>query len=129
MVSISFTLYYEDPYWTGLIEESSGGHIRIGRIVFGAEPSNPEIIEFVREKLSSIRLHEINDLDMLANARRVPKPDKWRSGTKRSLSIYKAVLCDEKATRKAADRRTIEIYKEEEFQRKQMKKKQKKQGH
>jgi len=112
-----------------LIEESSDGHIRIGRIVFGAEPSNPEIIEFIREKLSSVHLHEINDPDMLAKARRVPKPEKWRNGTKRSLSIYKAVLCDEKAARKAADRRTIEMYKEEEFQRKQMKKKQKRQGH
>ena len=129
MVSISFTLYYEDPHWTGLIEESSDGHIRIGRIVFGAEPSNPEVIEFVRQKLSSVHLHEINDPDMLASARRVPKIDKWPSGTKRSLSIYKAVLCDERATRKVADRRTIEIYKEVAFQRKQMKKKQKRKGH
>ena len=129
MVSISFTLFYEDPYWTGLIEEGSGGHIRIGRIVFGAEPSNPEIIEFVREKLSSVHLHEINDPEMLTKARRVPKPHKGQSETKRSLSIYKAILCDEKVTRKTADRRMTEIHKEDEFQRKQMKKKQKRQGH
>jgi Protein of unknown function (DUF2992) len=39
MASIQFTVFFEDPFWVGLIEESSNGELRIGRVVFGAERS------------------------------------------------------------------------------------------
>jgi len=73
MVHVSFTICFEDPYWIGLIEECSDAKTRIGKMVFGAEPSNPEITNFVRHEMNSIPLHEVSDSDAKAVARKLLK--------------------------------------------------------
>jgi hypothetical protein len=129
MVVISFTVCFEDPYWIGLIEQSSNGHIGIGKIVFGAEPSNAEIVEFVLKKLSSVPLHEVAEVDFLGRPQRSVKSIRNNNRTKRSLEVYKSALCAAKIERKVADRETVKRDAAEKFQRNQLKKKQKRQGH
>jgi hypothetical protein len=129
MVHISFTICFEEPYWIGLIEESSDAKTRIGKMVFCAEPSNPEITNFVRHEMNSIALHEVSDSDAKAVVRKLLKDKETQNGTKRSLEIYKAALCIEKVERRSANRRQDETDKREEFERKELKRKQKKKGH
>ena len=54
-VSSALTVYHDGQFWVGLAEHVEDGRYGVARIVFGAEPSNEEILQFVAgrwEKLS-----------------------------------------------------------------------------
>lgn len=54
-VSSTLTVYHDGQFWVGLAEHVGGGRYGVARIVFGAEPSDEEILRFVTsewEKLS-----------------------------------------------------------------------------
>ena len=54
-VSSTLTVYHDGQFWIGLAEHVEGGRYGAARIVFGAEPSDEEILQFVVgrwEKLS-----------------------------------------------------------------------------
>ena len=54
-VSSTLTVYHDGQFWVGLAEHVEGGRYGVTRIVFGAEPSDEEILQFVVgkwEKLS-----------------------------------------------------------------------------
>ena len=54
-VSSALTVYHDGQFWVGLAEHVEGGRYGAARIVFGAEPSDEEILRFVTsewEKLS-----------------------------------------------------------------------------
>ena len=54
-VSSTLTVYHDGQFWVGLAEHVEGGRYDVARIVFGAEPSDEEILRFVAsewEKLS-----------------------------------------------------------------------------
>ena len=54
-VSSTLTVYHDGQFWVGLAEHVEGGKYGVARIVFGAEPSDEEILRFVTsewEKLS-----------------------------------------------------------------------------
>ena len=54
-VSSALTVYHDGQFWVGLAEHVEGGRYGVARIVFGAEPSDEEILHFVVgrwEKLS-----------------------------------------------------------------------------
>ena len=54
-VSSTLTVYHDGQFWVGLAEHIEGGRYGVARIVFGAEPSDEEILQFVVgkwEKLS-----------------------------------------------------------------------------
>lgn len=54
-VSSTLTVYHDGQFWVGLAEHVEGGRYGVARIVFGAEPSDEEILRFVAsewEKLS-----------------------------------------------------------------------------
>lgn len=44
-----FTVYFDDPYWVGVLEEERDGYLFAARHIFGAEPSDQGIYEFVRQ--------------------------------------------------------------------------------
>ncbi len=49
-VSSTLTVYHDGQFWVGLAERVEDGRYGIARIVFGAEPSNEEILQFVTSK-------------------------------------------------------------------------------
>ena len=54
-VSSTLTVYHDGQFWVGLAEHVEGGRYGVVRLVFGAEPSDEEILRFVVgkwEKLS-----------------------------------------------------------------------------
>ena len=54
-VSSTLTVYHDGQFWVGLAERVEDGRYGAARIVFGAEPSDEEILRFVAsewEKLS-----------------------------------------------------------------------------
>ena len=49
-VSSTLTVYHDGQFWVGLAEHVEGGRYGVTRIVFGAEPSDEEILRFVASK-------------------------------------------------------------------------------
>jgi hypothetical protein len=46
-VSTTLTIFFEDPFWVGVVEWLEGDQLQAARVVFGGEPSAPEVYEFV----------------------------------------------------------------------------------
>ena len=53
-VSCSLTVLFEDPFWIGVYERVDGGLYEAARIVFGAEPKDCEVLEFVQKHYFSL---------------------------------------------------------------------------
>jgi hypothetical protein len=53
MVAV-FTVYFEDPFWVGVLESEEGGTLSVARHVFGAEPSNPELLRFMLHRFAHL---------------------------------------------------------------------------
>ena len=53
-VSSTLTVYHDGQFWVGLAEHVEGGRYGVARIVFGAEPSNEEILQFVVNKWAKL---------------------------------------------------------------------------
>ena len=49
-VSSTLTVYHDGQFWVGLAEHVEDGTYGVARIVFGAEPSDEEILQFVISK-------------------------------------------------------------------------------
>ena len=39
-VSLTFLVFFEDPFWIGIVERISDGTMEVCRITFGAEPKD-----------------------------------------------------------------------------------------
>jgi hypothetical protein len=46
MVAV-FTVFFENPFWVGILESEDEGTFVVAKHVFGAEPSNAELLEFM----------------------------------------------------------------------------------
>ena len=55
-VSSTLTVYHDGQFWVGLAEHVEDGRYGAARIVFGAEPSNEEILRFVVNKWAKLSL-------------------------------------------------------------------------
>jgi hypothetical protein len=54
MVAV-FTVYFEDPFWVGVLEAEEDGILTVARHVFGAEPSNAELRQFMLDGFAFMR--------------------------------------------------------------------------
>lgn len=53
-VSSTLTVYHDGQFWVGLAEHVEDGRYGVARIVFGAEPPDEEILQFVRNKWTKL---------------------------------------------------------------------------
>ena len=53
-VSSTLTVFHDGHFWVGLAEHVEDGRYGVARIVFGAEPSDEEILQFVRSKWAKL---------------------------------------------------------------------------
>ena len=72
-VSSTLTLFHDGQFWVGVVEHVEDGSLGVARIVFGAEPSNEEVLQFVVsswEKLSFVGRKEPDRPKMARNPKR-----------------------------------------------------------
>jgi len=48
---MKLTVFYDGQYWVGVVEEIIEGKLRAGRFIFGSEPKDQEVIQFVYTRL------------------------------------------------------------------------------
>ena len=46
-MKISLTVFFDDPFWTGVFERLDEGKLSVCKVTFGAEPKDCEVWDFV----------------------------------------------------------------------------------
>ena len=48
------TVYFDDPFWVGVFERDDETGFRVSRVVFGSEPTDAELYEYIQREYKSI---------------------------------------------------------------------------
>ena len=80
----SFTVFFEDPFWVGVYEREEPGGLTACRVVFGAEPKDGEIYEWMLQNWAQLHFGP-----PLADVRRprAENPKRARRMARRSLAV------------------------------------------
>ena len=130
------TVFFEDPFWVGVFERRSGGTLSVCRVIFGAEPKDYEVWEFVLKHYDRLTFSP----SIAAGTRQAADNPKRRQraarkqlrtpgvGT-RSQQALQLQREEMKAQRKQAGRERKEAEARRQFALKQQKRKEKHRGH
>lgn len=47
---VKFTVFFEAPFWYGLYERQEGQQTEVAKVIFGAEPKDGEVLDFLLQK-------------------------------------------------------------------------------
>ncbi|MFD3156894.1 YjdF family protein [Haloimpatiens sp. FM7330] len=134
---IKLTVFFDDPFWIGVFEKVEDDKIEICRVVFGQEPKDCEIYEFVLKNYNNLKFSKPLSIDEKPKKKVNPKRmqrkirEKLKEkgiGTKAQQAI-KLDYENKKKERKILSKERREKEKQLKFEKKQEKKKQKKRGH
>lgn len=135
-VSSTLTVYHDGQFWVGMAEHVEDGRHGVARIVFGAEPSDEEILQFVVgkwEKLSFFGDDPVETSKPAKNPkRRAREAAKVLKRPAVSTKAQQAFAAQRKAMKRESaqarsQRRADEA--ETRFEQRKLKRKQKHRGH
>ena len=138
-VSSTLTVYFDGQFWVGMAELVEKGQLRACKIVFGAEPSNEEVLDFVLTRWIKLEFsvpiahenqHEQADAgNPKRRKRQVAKALQQRSGPTKAQQVISEQREAEAGLRKerASARRALKA--QEHFEQKTEKRKQRHRGH
>lgn len=135
-VSSTLTVYHDGQFWVGMTEHVEDGRYGVARIVFGAEPSDEEILQFVVgkwEKLSFFGDDPVETSKPAKNPeRRAREAAKVLKRPAVSTKAQQAFAAQRKAMKRESaqarsQRRADEA--ETRFEQRKLKRKQKHRGH
>jgi len=58
-----FTVFFDDPFWVGVYERIDGDNLEVARVVFGPEPKDYEVYEFMLKKFYTLRFSPPVDVE------------------------------------------------------------------
>ena len=133
---IKLTVLFESPFWIGIFEKEQDGQYSVARTVFGAEPRDFEVFEFIIYKMDQLKFSTPQEGEIVkrkVNPKRVQREVKLELSKKNIVSKAQDVLRLEieknKKERRSINSKLKEAIKQEHFELKQQKKKEKKRGH
>lgn len=136
-MNITLNVFYEDPFWVGVFEKTFGDSLEVARVVFGKEPKDGEVYEFILKHYNSIKfsspVKEVNVTRKKINPKKLQRKIKEQIqnhgiGTK-SQNALKLEMENSKKQRKVGAKINREQAEKLRFQLKQQKKKDRKRGH
>ena len=135
-MSVTLTVFFEDPFYIGLFERVEGGRLTVAKVVFGAEPSDGEVYAWLQENFFRVKfspaIEGAKAIRIAANPKRrqrqAAKAGEAGIGT-RSQQAMQLALEAAKAQRQIRTREWREAEEERKFQLRREKKKAKHLGH
>lgn len=135
-VSSTLTLYHDGQFWVGIVEHVEDGKLGVARIVFGAEPSDEEILEFVVKRWEKLSFYgnEVPDKPKVAKnpkrrmreaAKALSKPA-TSTKAQQALSEQRESMKEQSVHRRSLKKREK---KQEQFELREAKRKEKHRGH
>ena len=135
-VSSTLTVYHDGQFWVGLAEHVEDGRHSVARIVFGAEPSNEEILRFVVNKWAKLSFfgHDSAEASKPAKnpKRRAREAAKDLRRRAMSTKAQQALANQREAMKRESAHAKSQRRAEEEkarFEQRELKRKQKHRGH
>ena len=135
-VSSTLTVYHDGQFWVGLAEHVEDGRYGAARIVFGAEPSDEEILRFVVSKWAKLSFFGHDPAEASKPARnpkrrareaaKALKQPAMSTKAQRALAAQREAMKRESAQARSR-RRADEA--EARFEQRKLKRKRKQRGH
>ena len=132
--TVKLTVYFEDPFWVGVFERIENGKLSVCKTIFGAEPKDYEVWEFVLISYHQLKFSPsvaVNVKREATNPKRIQRETRKQSaagiGTK-SQQALQLLREENKLERKTVSREQREAEKQRQFELKQEKRKQKHRG-
>lgn len=134
---IKLTVFFDNPFWIGVFERIENGKIQVCKVVFGQEPKDYEVHEFLLKNYFKLKFSKDMILDekpqLKINPKRMQKEIKKSTkekglGTKCQQAL-KLDYENKKSEKKLLSKEKREIEERIKFQKRQQKKKEKKKGH
>ena len=134
-VTVKLTVFFEEPFWIGILENVSDGKLRVCKVTFGAEPKDYEVYDYIlknyyRLTFSPAVAAEVKEA--AKNPKRLQREVKKQTqcigvGTKsqQALQLQREQM---KTERKHVSREQQEAEKKRRFDLKQQKRKEKHRG-
>ncbi len=125
------TIYFDGQFWCALIEQCRNGKNFAGRYVFGAEPTNPQILNWMVNAFDKVPLLPVEGrtkirFKKLAKAESKSKSKSGNGGIPKSLIAFSTAQKEYEKERKILGRKQKKLEKKEKYFLKQSKKKAKK---
>lgn len=134
-VSVRMQVFFEDPFWVGLVERITEGRLTASKITFGAEPKDYEIFQYILDNYWKLRFsppvkavtkeRHVNPKRMQREARRQAEHQEIGTKAQQALSLQREQF---KLERKVRTRKQKDAEKERMFELKAQKRKEKHKG-
>lgn len=132
----NLTVYYEEPFWVGVFEAISDGKLSVCKVIFGAEPKDYEIWDFVLKNYYSLKFSPAVETVIKQSAdnpkRRQRKVKKQLQSSGIGTKSQKALQMQReemKTERRQISKEQREAEKQRQFDLRQQKRKEKHKGH
>ena len=140
MAKIRATVFYERKYWVGSFERTDEAGYAVARHIFGGEPTDFEIYEFILQNYTELKFGKLQTFELEVkrmNPKRMQRQIKREmeklKETSRPSTLAQDTMREELEQNKKEAKKTTraerEARKEEQFSLKQVKRKEKKRGH
>lgn len=136
-MEIKLTVYFESPFWVGIFEKYNSNQYQVAKIVFGSEPKDYEVYDYILRKYKSVVFSEPTSDEKSVRKKINPKRlqrkiSKELQQTSIGTKAHQALKLEHEK-RKKERKQNSKLQKEERkkqiFELKQQKKKEKKKGH
>lgn len=134
-VTVSFFVFFEEPFWVGILERVTEGRLTVCKVTFGAEPKDCEVYEYLLKNYERLRLSPAveaavkskvkNPKRMQREIHRQLKDVGFATKSQQALKLQQEEV---KQERKELARDKKEAIKQFQFEQKQQKKKEKHRG-
>ena len=130
------TVFFDDPFWVGILERIEGDKLSVCKVTFGTEPSDAQIYAFLLSHYNKLQFSRPIKTEQKQKAdnpkRRLKNAKKMLEnkgiGTKSQQALKKQYE-EMKIERKTSGKEQRETERERQFDLKQQKRKEKHKGH
>ena len=129
------TVFFEDPFWVGIFERIEKGKLSVCRVVFGSEPKDYEVWEYLLKNYSRLRFspsvetvvkkESVNPKRLQRQIRKETVATGIGTKSQQALQMQRE---ENNLVRKALSRKQREAEKQRQFELKQQKRKEKHRG-
>jgi hypothetical protein len=112
-MSINLQVFFEDPFWVGLFTAADDSCIKVCRVIFGKEPADAEVYEYLQKNFYSLRFIESESVNMQKSScvnpkrrqRQISRELHDSIGRKKSYEIIKQAITQSSRKAKRLNRK------------------------
>ena len=123
--STKLTVFFEAPFWIGVFERIERRKLSVCKVVFGAEPKDYEVLEYLLKNYSRLRFSPSVETVVKKES---ANPKRLQRQIRKETDATGMQREENKLVRKALSRKQREAEKQRQFELKQQKRKEKHRG-